>query len=158
MRRSAPTTRFPRCETARARRRAPLRPRPIPIRLCHKACTSNLRGIAALVSRLRMERAPEALLPTAAANEPDADTLDRERGCARIDDDRLERSILGHEDDFASTLAKTLDGHLVAAHARHDDLTVARFARSVHGEQVAIEYAGIVHAFAANAQQVIGAG
>src|SRR6476661_5489278 len=102
--------------------------------------------------------AGEVLLPATAANEPDADTLDRERGGAWIDDDRLERSILGHEDDFASTLAKTLDGHLVAtgsAHARHDNLTVARFHRAGHGEQIAIEYSGVVHAFAVHAQQVI---
>src|SRR6185437_810430 len=134
MRRSAPTTRFRRCETARVRRRAPPRPRPIPIRLCHRACTSNLRW-GCLSAGVRMGRTPEALRPTAAANEPDADTLDRERGCAQIDDNRLERSVLGHEDDFATTLAKALDGHFVAAHARHDDLTVARLPRAVHGEQ-----------------------
>jgi hypothetical protein len=97
--------------------------------------------------------------PTA-ANQPDTDAFDRERRCARIDNDRFERAVLGLQNDLASALAKALDGDLVAGRgtdARDDDLAVARFGRAVHGEEIAVEAARVAHALTAHAQQIIRA-
>ena len=42
------------------------------------------------------------------------------------------------------------------ADARHDDLAVARLVRAMHGEQIAVEDVGVLHAVAADPQQEIG--
>src|SRR5689334_12714790 len=84
----------------------------------------------------RPSQRPNGDLPAAAADESDGDAFDRERRRARVDDDRLESGVLGKQDDVAAAFAQPLDGHFVAGSAadtRDDDLTVARFARAMHG-------------------------
>src|SRR5207247_8222004 len=44
----------------------------------------------------------------------------------------------------------------LVVHPRHHDLARARLARTVHGEQVAVEDAGVAHTHAADFQQVVG--
>src|SRR5512132_4324137 len=108
----------------------------------------------------RLLRRTALRLPALAANETDGDALDRKGRRAGIDDDRLERCILGHQDDVASALAKTLDRHFIAGDSTnscHDDLAIACLACAMHGEKIAVEDAGVAHAFAADAQQVIRA-
>ena len=62
-----------------------------------------------------MDAPVRAVLPAAAADQSYADALDDERGDARIDDDRLERTVFRRQHDIAPAPAETLDGHLVAA-------------------------------------------
>src|SRR5678815_3712358 len=78
------------------------------------------------------------------ADQPDREPLDLE-GVARTDDDRLELRVLGVQLDRTAGALEPLDGDVVAE-PRHDDLAVLRFLRLLHGEQVAVHDAGVLHA------------
>jgi hypothetical protein len=52
-------------------------------------------------------------------------------------------------------LTKALDRYFVIKPG-NDNLTVARFAAAVHGEQIAVQNAGIDHRQAAHTQQEVG--
>ena len=57
--------------------------------------------------------------------------------------------------DVAALAHQAFDRDLVAQ-PRHHDLLVQRLARAVHGQQVAVQDAGIAHGQAAHPQQVVG--
>ena len=54
-------------------------------------------------------------------------------------------------------LLVALDGDFVLE-ARHDDLPVAHFRRAMHGHEIAIENAGILHRHADDLEQVVRPG
>src|SRR5580765_2001686 len=89
------------------------------------------------------------------ADQADGEALDRE-AFARADDYRLELGVLGDELDPAAGALEALDGDIVAE-AGDDDLAGLRLARLLHGEQVAVHDAGVLHAHAAHLEQVVGA-
>ena len=90
------------------------------------------------------------------ANQADGNAFDGEIDFARIDDDRLEIRVLGNQFDKAAAMLQALDGDFLVEPG-DDDLAVARLVGLVHGEQVAVEDAGIDHRQAAHLEQVIGA-
>ena len=71
-----------------------------------------------------------------------------------IDFDRSEIRIRRQQAHAAAAVFEVLDRDFVVE-PRHDDATVFRARRAVHRDQVAIEDAGIAHAEADDAQQVI---
>jgi hypothetical protein len=89
------------------------------------------------------------------ADHADRHALDREGGFLRIDDDRRERRVLGHQRDFTPAAFQPFDRHFLAQPRDHD-LPAARVVRLVHDEEVAVEDAGVLHAGALHAQQVVG--
>ena len=108
----------------------------------------------------RMTGAMSALPALAAAHESDGDAFDRQRSFLRIDDDRREIGIFGDEQELPAAALQALDRDLVAAASgkpRDDDLPRAGVGGAVHGEKIAVEDAGVPHALAAHAQQVVGA-
>src|SRR6266700_2898485 len=90
------------------------------------------------------------------ADHADAEAFDGEIVLAQIDDDGLELGILGEQLDAVAAAAQALHRDLVV-HPGHHDLARARLARAVHGEQVAVEDAGVPHAHAAYLEQIVGA-
>src|SRR6266700_3844480 len=90
------------------------------------------------------------------ADHADAEAFDGEIVLAQIDDDGLELGVLGEQLDAVAAAAQALHRDLVV-HPGHHDLARARLARAVHGEQVAVEDAGVPHAHAAYLEQIVGA-
>src|SRR5205809_91390 len=90
------------------------------------------------------------------ADHADAEAFDCKIVFAQIDDDSFELGIFREQFDGVAATAQALYRDLVVQ-ARHHDLARARLARAVHGEQVAVEDAGVAHAHAADFQQVVGA-
>ena len=96
-----------------------------------------------------------AFIPAlSAADQPDRDALDCE-ALPWIDHDRLEIGILRHEQHFTPAPFQPFDRHFLAK-SRDDDLARAGVRRPVHGEQVAIDDAGIAHRRTVYPQEVIG--
>src|SRR5437773_1268920 len=89
------------------------------------------------------------------ADHADAEAFDCKIVFAQIDDDSFELGIFREQFDGVAVTAQALYRDLVV-HPRHHDLARARLARAVHGEQVAVEDAGVAHAHAADFQQVVG--
>src|SRR5205085_5301315 len=84
----------------------------------------------------------------AAADQADANPLDRERDLSHVDDDRLEVRIFRRKHDLPATPPETLHRDLVID-ASDDDLTRRRVRGLVHNEEIAVEDAGASHAAAA---------
>src|SRR5690606_37688409 len=82
----------------------------------------------------------------------DDDPFDRQRFLAQIDLDRLEIRVLRQEPDAMTFLPIPLDRDLVLE-ANDDDLPVANLGRAMHGDEIAVEDAGIAHAHAFDPQQ-----
>src|SRR5579862_6891917 len=74
----------------------------------------------------------------------DHDALDEQRLLLQIHPDRLEVAVLRQQPHDGAFLAIALDGDLVLQ-TRYDDLTAAHLRRTVDGNQVPIENAGILH-------------
>ena len=74
----------------------------------------------------------------------------------RIDLDRCEVGIGRQQADAFAIPMQALDGDLVVD-AGDDDATVFGRGAAMHGDEVAIEDAGITHARTAHTQQVVGA-
>ena len=90
----------------------------------------------------------------AIANNADDDALDDQRLFPEINHDRLELVVLGQQRHQRSILAIALDRNLVVK-ARDDDLPAAHLGGAMHGDEVAVENARILHAHAVNTQQVM---
>lgn len=73
-----------------------------------------------------------------------------------IDLDRCEVGIGRQQADAFAIPMQALDGDLVVD-AGDDDATVLGRGAAMHGDEVAIEDAGITHAQALHAQQIVGA-
>src|SRR5690606_28428623 len=71
------------------------------------------------------------------------------------DHDGLKVGVFGKERDLAAGSREALDGEVVA-NSGNNDLAVTGVGRFLDGEQIAIEDAGVAHAEAAHAQQVVG--
>src|SRR5437773_7318951 len=94
------------------------------------------------------------------SNDADGDAFDRKRRLLRVYDNRRKGGVLRGEHDIFSAALQPLDGDLVSgqsAQSYNNDLSGARFAGLVHGQQIAVENAGIAHRQAGDAQQIIGA-
>jgi len=84
------------------------------------------------------------------------DAFDREAvGAARIDFDRFEVGIFRQQQQAPVPVLQTLDRDFVIEPC-DDDAAIPGSLRAMHGEQVAVEDAGIAHAHADDAQQEIG--
>ncbi|SOY46326.1 hypothetical protein CBM2587_A160203 [Cupriavidus taiwanensis] len=94
-----------------------------------------------------------ARLEAGRTDQPDGDAFQRELFTG-LDDDVGEVRVLGNQFDMAAAPLQALDGDVVAQSCHHD-LAVGGFAGAAHGEQVAVEDAGVAHAQPAHAQQVI---
>ena len=93
----------------------------------------------------------------AAANQADREAFDFQRLSSGIDDDRLVARAFGDQLDHVAAFLVAFDGDVIIDPRDHD-LAVAGLAGGVHGEQVAVEDAGVDHRVAAHLEQVIGFG
>ena len=92
-----------------------------------------------------------------ATQNPDDDPFDDHRLFLEIDAYRFEIGILGQQPHDRAFLPVALDRHLVLE-ARDDDLAIAHLGRAMHGDQIAVQDAGVLHAHAAHFQQVMRLG
>src|SRR6185369_5941510 len=82
----------------------------------------------------------------------DADDLAEDPGFGRPD--RLHRLVLGLEPDVVGLAEIALDSRLFSDQG-DDDLAVGSLLGRPHDDVVALEYAGVLHALPADAQDVI---
>src|SRR5690606_32192711 len=93
---------------------------------------------------------------TGGADQSDVEALDRERMSIGVHFDRRELGIGGQQAHASAAPFEALDRDFVVE-ARDHDAAVVGHLGAMHGDQVAVEDAGIAHAPADHAQQVIGA-
>src|SRR5690606_22045459 len=91
-----------------------------------------------------------------AANDANAETFNGQVLMFEIDLDRGEFGIFRQQPDVLAVTLEALDGDFLIETGDYD-LAVADFLGGMHGQQIAIENADVLHAHAAYAQQVVGA-
>ncbi|CAM2151105.1 hypothetical protein PT2222_250094 [Paraburkholderia tropica] len=89
-------------------------------------------------------------------DQTDGNAFEREVGAAGLHEDVVVVGVLRDQFDAVGLALQTLHGDVVAQ-TRHDDLAVFRFGFLLHGEQVAVEDAGVAHRQPAHLQQIVGA-
>src|SRR4051812_16509162 len=93
----------------------------------------------------------------AASKDSNYHAFDDQRIFLDVDLDGFEVRVLGHEPYHRAFLLVALDRDFVFQ-ARHDDLPIAHFRRTMHGHEVAIENAGIFHRHTDHLQEVVRLG
>jgi len=93
---------------------------------------------------------------SSAAYDADTQAFDNQFLMFEVDFDGGEFRVLRQQPDLLAVALETLDGHLIAD-PRHHDLAVAGLTGGVHGQQVTVVNADVLHAHAVHTQQIIGA-
>src|SRR4051794_38500027 len=93
--------------------------------------------------------------PRPRSRDPPEDSDDAAQQAHVAAANRLHALVLRLQPDLILLTEEALDGCLVLAHQGDDDLAVAGALRGAHHDEVALQDAGILHAVAAHAEDVV---
>src|SRR5690606_14232525 len=102
-------------------------------------------------------RSLKQVLALALPQHADDHSFDHERLFAHVDADRLELFVLGQKPNNSAFLFIALDRHFVVQPG-DDDLPISHLWRAVHGDDVAVQNADVLHTHAAHLQKVMRLG